>query len=67
MTRKPDRDGSTPSSLCGPGGPPRMARKQSARRVRRTPKAALRLPDLDQLFCAATSSAKPWSCGIGFT
>src|SRR5260370_31268528 len=56
VTRKPDLDGSTPSSLCGPGGPPWIARKHSARRVRRTPKAVLRLPDLDQAKSAVLNS-----------
>ena len=34
-----------PLSVCGPGGPQRMAKKHSGMRGRRAPKTVLRLPD----------------------
>jgi len=37
-----------PLSVCGPGGPQRMAKKHSGKRGRRAPKTVLRLPDLHQ-------------------
>src|SRR5258706_13945605 len=45
-----------PSSSCDSGGPQRMAKKQSGRRVRRAPKTVLRLPDLDQAKSAVLNS-----------
>ena len=38
------------------GRPPRMAKKQSAKRGRRVPKKVLRLPDLDQAKSAVLNS-----------
>ena len=36
-----------PLSICGPGGPQRMAKKHSGKRGRSAPKTVLRLPDLE--------------------
>jgi hypothetical protein len=56
VTRQPDICGSRPSSCCGPAGPRRMGKNQSSRRIRSTPKAVLRLPDLDQAKSAVLNS-----------
>jgi site-specific recombinase XerD len=42
--------------VVGRGGPQRMAKKQSRKRVRRSPKAVLRIPDLDQAKSAVLNS-----------
>src|SRR5260370_24331449 len=45
-----------PLSVCGPGGPQRMAKKHSGNRGRRAPKTVLRLPDLDQAKSAVLNN-----------
>src|SRR5216684_2990795 len=47
---------SGPSSVCGRGGPRRMAKKQAGKGKRRVPKTVLRLPDLDQTKSAVLNS-----------